>query len=176
MKYNMLFIRKIVLASAVAVLALIYACQVVLGSKSSVKNFGCAKDFDRIQIQSQEKGLVELKKIDGAWKTGSKDVDETSSSDFVDAIKNIRCLGIVEKSSDEASLERYGLTPANRISVSVFSSDKVLFSFEIGKDAAEGSQSYVRIGDGKEIYLCASSLRETFSINEEDIIKEEKSE
>ena len=52
MNMNKLMLRKIILASAVVLLALIYIVQVISGSRSSVKDFVIDKTFDTIEISS----------------------------------------------------------------------------------------------------------------------------
>ena len=176
MKQNMLFLRKIILAAALVVLAIVYALQLLLSLKSDVKTFGCTKNFDKIEITSSQNGKIELSKTDGVWKTGSVDADESAVDELVQNVKNIRCLGLIEKSADETSLERYGLTESNKISVAVFDAEKKVFSFEIGKDAASGAQNYVRFENAGGIYLSSSGLREVFSVKNDDLIKKDESE
>lgn len=166
-----LYTRKIILAAAVAVLAAIYIIQLVLSSRSSEKIFKIEKPFDTIEISSQDNGNLELKRIGNFWKIGGEDAEEIRAERLNDAVKEIKTLGVVSKSSDESAAGRYGFTDAQKISVKVSDGEKELLSLEIGKDAASGQQNYVRINGGSEIYLASGALKSTFSVKKENIVK-----
>lgn len=166
-----LYTRKIILAAAVVVLAVIYIIQSVLSSRSPEKIFKIEKPFDTIEISSQDNGSLELKRDGNFWKIGEEDADETRASRLNDAVKEIKTLGVVSKSSDESTAERYGFTDAQKISVKVLGGDEELLTLEIGKDAASGQQNYVKINGGADIYLASGALRSTFNVKKESIVK-----
>lgn len=167
----MLFVRKTILVCALVLLSVVYVCQVLNGAKSPVKNFGLEKDFDKIIISSQEKGSFELKKNGEVWFVGEDEADENAVSELTEMIKELRCIGVVEKSTDDIANERFGLLENQKINVLVFAADKQLLSIEIGKDAAGGTQNYIRVNRSSEIYLAASGLREVFSVEKDSLKK-----
>lgn len=168
------YTRKIILAAAVALLAVIYIIQSVLSSRSTEKVFKIEKPFDTIEISSEENGKLELKRSGNFWKIDEDDVDETRAERLNNAVKEIKTLGVVAKSSGEAADERYGFTAAQKISVKVSDGENGLLSLEIGKDAAAGQQNYVRINGGSEIYLASGALKSTFNVKKDAIIKKAK--
>ena len=166
-----LYLRKIILCTAIVILALIYIFQVISGSRSSVKDFKIEKAFDTIEFSSADKGKVELKRYGDFWKIGMDDVDADKVNLIVEAVKNIRTLGLVSKSSGDDATERYGLTDAQKVSVKVSDNGKEYLSLEIGKDAANGQQNYIRVNGSKDIYLASGALKGKFSYKAEELIK-----
>lgn len=166
-----LYTRKIILAAAVAVLAVIYAMQLILSSRSAEKVFKLEEPFDTIEIFSQDNGTLELKRSGDLWKAGDDELDGIRAGRLCDAVKEIRTLGVVSKISDDAASGRYGFTGAQEITVKVSGGGRELLSLEIGKDAASGQQNYVRINGGTEIYLASGALKTTFSVKKESIVK-----
>lgn len=172
------YLRKIILAGAVVVLAVIYIIQSVVSSSSNEKIFKIEKPFDTISISSEENGNLELKRTGDFWKIDDSDVDENRAERLNNAVKEIKTLGIVAKSSDESSIERYGFTDSQKITVKVSDGNGELLSLEIGKDAAGGQQNYVKLDGKSEIYLASGALKSTFNVKKDDIVKkaEEKAE
>lgn len=172
------YLRKIILAGAVVILAIIYIIQSAVSSRSNEKIFKIEKPFDTILISSEENGNLELKRDGNFWKIDGKDVDENRAERLNNAVKEIKTLGIVAKSSDESSIERYGFTDSQKITVKVSGEGNELLSLEIGKDAAGGQQNYVKLGGKSEIYLASGALKSTFNVKKDEIVKkpEEKAE
>lgn len=172
------YLRKIILAGAVVVLAIIYIIQSALLSRSNEKIFKIEKPFDTILISSEENGNLELKRDGNFWKIDGEDVDENRAERLSNAAKEIKTLGIVAKSSDESFNERYGFTESQKITVKVSGEDTELLTLEIGKDAAGGQQNYVKLDGKSEIYLASGALKSAFNVKKEEIVKktEEKAE
>lgn len=168
---NKIYFRKIILLGAVVVLALIFAIQTIVSSRSSEKIFKFDSDFDAISISSEENGLLELKRDGNVWKIGDEEVEEIRAERFVSALKQIKTLGVVSKSDDENVSERYGFSDSQKISVKASSAGKDAVSLEIGKDAAGGQQNYVKLNGSKEIYLASGALKSTFNVKKDEIVK-----
>lgn len=172
------YLRKIILAGTVVLLAIIYIIQSVLSSRSNEKIFKIEKPFDTILISSEENGNLELKRDGNFWKIDGEDVDENRAERLNNAVKEIKTLGIVAKSSDESSIERYGFSDSQKITIKVSGEGSELLTLEIGKDAAGGQQNYVKLGGKSEIYLASGALKSTFNVKKDEIVKkaEEKAE
>ena len=171
MNMNKLMLRKIILASAVVLLALIYIVQVIAGSRSSAKNFVIDKTFDTIEISSSENGNVSLKRYGDFWKVNDEEADSAKAKSISDALISIKTLSVISKSSSEDAIERYGFTDSQKITVKVSDNGKEYLNLEIGKDAVGGQQNYIRVNGKGEIYLASGALRQKCSVKAEDLKK-----
>lgn len=171
MNMNKLMLRKIILASAVVLLALIYIVQLISGSRSSAKNFVIDKTFDTIEISSSENGNVSLKRYGDFWKVNDEEADSAKAKSISDALISIKTLSVISKSSSEDAIERYGFTDSQKITVKVSDNGKEYLNLEIGKDAVGGQQNYIRINGKGEIYLASGALRQKCSVKAEDLKK-----
>ena len=171
MNMNKLMLRKIILASAVVLLALIYIVQVISGSRSSVKDFVIDKTFDTIEISSSENGSVNLKRYGDFWKVNDEEADSAKAKAISDSLISIKTLSVISKSSGEDALERYGFTDSQKITVKVSDNGKEYLNLEIGKDAANGQQNYIRVNGKSEIYLASGALRQKCSVKADELKK-----
>lgn len=171
MNMNKLMLRKIILASAVVLLALIYIVQLISGSRSSAKNFVIDKTFDTIEISSSENGNVSLKRYGDFWKVNDEEADSAKAKSISDALISIKTLSVISKSSSEDAIERYGFTDSQKITVKVSDNGKEYLNLEIGKDAVGGQQNYIRVNGKGEIYLASGALRQKCSVKAEDLKK-----
>lgn len=171
MNMNKLMLRKIILASAVALLALIYIVQVIAGSRSSVKDFVIDKTFDTIEISSSENGSVNLKRYGDFWKVNDEEADSAKAKAISDSLISIKTLSVISKSSGEDAIERYGFTDSQKITVKVSDNGKEYLNLEIGKDAANGQQNYIRVNGKSEIYLASGALRQKCSVKADELKK-----
>lgn len=171
MNMNKLMLRKIILASAVTLLALIYIVQVISGSRSSVKDFVIDKTFDTIEISSSENGSVNLKRYGDFWKVNDEEADSAKAKAISDSLISIKTLSVISKSSGEDALERYGFTDSQKITVKVGDNGKEYLNLEIGKDAANGQQNYIRVNGKSEIYLASGALRQKCSVKADELKK-----
>jgi uncharacterized membrane protein YvbJ len=173
---NKLMLRKAILAGGVVLLALIYILQVIAGSRSSVKDFVVDKTFDTIEITSADNGTVLLKRYGDFWKVGDEEADTGKAKMISEAARSIKTLSVISKSSSEDAVERYGFTDAQKITVKVSDNGKEYLTLEVGKDAANGQQNYVRVNGKSEIYLASGALRERFSAKAEELKAPKKEE
>ncbi|MDY6397033.1 MAG: DUF4340 domain-containing protein [Treponema sp.] len=171
MNMNKLMLRKIILASAVVLLALIYIVQVIAGSRSSVKDFVIDKTFDTIEISSSENGSVNLKRYGDFWKVNDEEADSAKAKAISDSLISIKTLSVISKSSGEDAIERYGFTDSQKITVKVSDNGKEYLNLEIGKDAANGQQNYIRVNGKSEIYLASGALRQKCSVKADELKK-----
>ena len=171
MNMNKLMLRKIILASAVVLLALIYIVQVISGSRSSVKDFVIDKTFDTIEISSSENGNVNLKRYGDFWKVNDEEADSAKAKAISDSLISIKTLSVISKSSGEDAIERYGFTDSQKITVKVGDNGKEYLNLEIGKDAANGQQNYIRVNGKSEIYLASGALRQKCSVKADELKK-----
>ncbi len=171
MNTNNLNLRKLVLSAAVAVLAVIYIVQLISGSRSSVKDFVIDKTFDTIEISSSENGNVSLKRYGDFWKVNDEEADNAKAKSISDSLVSIKTLSVISKSSGEDAIERYGFTDSQKITVKVSDNGKEYLSLEIGKDAANGQQNYIRVNGKSEIYLASGALRQKCSVKADDLKK-----
>ena len=174
MKIEKLMLRKMILAGGVLVLALIYVIQVIVGSRSSVKDFIIDKTYDTIEISSEENGMVLLKRYGDFWKVNDEEADSGKAKLISDSVRSIHTLSVISKSTGEDANERYGFTDSQKITVKVSDNGKEYLSFEVGKDAANGQQNYVRVNGKSETYLASGALREKFSLKAEELKKPEE--
>ena len=171
MNMNKLMLRKIILVSAVVLLALIYIVQVISGSRSSVKDFVIDKTFDTIEISSSENGNVNLKRYGDFWKVNDEEADSAKAKAISDSLISIKTLSVISKSSGEDAIERYGFTDSQKITVKVGDNGKEYLNLEIGKDAANGQQNYIRVNGKSEIYLASGALRQKCSVKADELKK-----
>ena len=164
-------LRKLILAGSVAVLALIYIVQVISGSRSSVKDFVIDKTFDTIEISSSENGSVNLKRYGDFWKVNDEEADSAKAKAISDSLISIKTLSVISKSSDEDAIERYGFTDSQKITVKVGDNGKEYLNLEIGKDAANGQQNYIRVNGKSEIYLASGALRQKCFVKADELKK-----
>ncbi len=164
-------LRKLILSACVVLLALIYIVQLVSGSRSSVKDFVIDKTFDTIEISSSENGALTLKRYGDFWKVNDEEADSAKAKTISDAARSLHTLSAVSKSASDDTLERYGLTDGQKITVKVSDNGKEYLSFEVGKDAAGGQQNYIRVNGKSEIYLASGALRQRFSVKADELKK-----
>ncbi|MBQ4379614.1 MAG: DUF4340 domain-containing protein [Treponema sp.] len=159
-----------------AVLAVIYIVQLISGSRSSVKDFVIDKTFDTIEISSSENGNVSLKRYGDFWKVNDEEADNAKAKSISDSLVSIKTLSVISKSSGEDAIERYGFTDSQKITVKVSDNGKKYLSLEIGKDAANGQQNYIRVNGKSEIYLASGALRQKCSVKAEELKAPKKEE
>ena len=171
MIFKNLMLRKIILAGGVVLLAVIYIVQLISGSRSSVKDFVIDKTFDTIEISSSENGNVSLKRYGDFWKVNDEEADNAKAKSISDSLVSIKTLSVISKSSGEDAIERYGFTDSQKITVKVSDNGKEYLSLEIGKDAANGQQNYIRVNGKSEIYLASGALRQKCAVKADDLKK-----
>ena len=173
---NKMMLRKTVLLAGIAILAVIYVLQLIAGSRSSVKDFVIDKAFDTIEVTSADNGVVLLKRYGDFWKVGDEEADSGKAKMISDSLVRIKTLSVISTSSSEDAIERYGFTDGQKITVKVSDNGKEYLSLEIGKDAANGQQNYVRVNGKNEIYLASGALRQKCAVKAEELKAPKKEE
>ncbi len=166
--------RKIVLLSAIAVLAVIYTVQVVTGTRSSVKIYNLDKAPDVLTVSAPDSRELTLSFDGQSWLINQDmykaDTDKTQR--LIDSIKKVKTLGIITKSPGDEG--RYGLDPQTRVTVRAYSQDKLTRTLYIGKEASAANQVYIKLDDSDTIYLCSGNLNAIFNQSEDDLKAVEK--
>lgn len=154
--------RKLVLIIADVLLLAVCILQGVIKAHDGAKYFEFDAEPDEYTIVTPAESIHLVREGDDWFINNQKYKANAGIVDqFADSINYIRALDKVGTASD-ASLERYELLEGKKISVTVSKEGKLLRSVEIGKEATSGSQCYITIDGGKEIYLAAGNLRESF--------------
>ena len=166
---NKIAIRKIVLLSVIAVLAVIYIFQISLGGRKSSKTVSFEEEADRIEIVTgtAEDSKIVLSKKNDAWFTGlegktSYPADSASVEGMQNILKEIKLLSNVASSASNDA-DRYGLDEANKITVKAFKGEKCLRTLTVGKNTSTGNQAYVQVDGKNTVYLEDRPLHSTFS-------------
>ena len=161
--------RKIILLSAIAVLAIIYILQLTFTGKSKVKTLSLTEDIDSIVIEQGASSNVLTLSLEGKdWHIGKYKADESTASAMVDALKSIKVLGTITANVNNDE-QRYGLEINNKIVVKAQKNGQVLRTITIGKNTSTGSQCYAQV-DGKNVVcLVNGSLHTTFTCTQESL-------
>lgn len=162
--------RKIILLTSIAVLAVIYAVQLAVSSRSPIKTFKLKEKPDAITITFSDKE-IKLSMEGGLWYIGDEKIpaDDKKILDLSDAVGTIKVLGTVSRFSSENELTRYGLNDGQTIKVTAFKGEKELRRITIGKDASSSSQTYIQLDASSDTLLASGSLRTTFDVEEDSL-------
>lgn len=151
--------RKIILAAADLILAVVLICQVAFRTKEKVKIFTIDEEVTKLEITSSQDNIV-LTKFNAMWLVNENkytgDVDTCDS--LVDLVKSIRVIDQVAKTDNEAELSKYDLQDGKAVVVKVYNEDKLLRTVYVGKNTSSQYQNYLRIDDGKEVYLAQGNF------------------
>jgi len=153
--------RKLVLIIADVALLAICIIQGILKFNDGAKYFRLSEKADEILIATPAESITITQNGEKWIMNGKYPVADTSVENFTSAVESIRALDKVGAVNDYTST-KYELTDGKKISVEIRKAGKVLRSLEIGKDATSGSQTYITVDGGKDIYLAAGNLRTTF--------------
>ena len=164
-------VRKVVLLVAIVVLLLIYVLQVAFSHKTNVRTLYTEGEVDRVEVIKADELLYSLVKVgdgeDEVWTVGGEAAREWSARGIVNAISEVKLLGVATKSQSDD--ERYGLSEESTLVVKALSGGEVLRTLYVGKLSATGSQTYVRVDDDKTVYVAQGSLRSTFEVTADDL-------
>ncbi|QTQ13400.1 DUF4340 domain-containing protein [Treponema parvum] len=163
--------RKSVLLAAIGILLCIYAIQLFVLGRNSVKVLSLKEEAAVYAIKGNDIDVV-LTRSGDEWLVGSKNYKANESfSDSIDkAVKTVKILDTVSHSDSEASLERYGLESEKALTVTASGAKgKILRTITVGKESSTGSQTYVKIDSGKDIYLVSGALKNTFEKTVDDL-------
>jgi len=154
--------RKLVLLIADALLLVALILQICLKTGDKTKVYTLSEQPEEITITTPAESFTLIKEGD-AWFVGDKKypANETYSVNLADALKSVKVLDKVASASGSA-IERYQLADDQKTTVVAKKGGVVVRTLEIGKETNAGSQAYVMIDGGKDIYLAASNLKNEF--------------
>ena len=155
--------RKIVLIAADIILLIVGIVQIIINTRSTVKNFSFSETPDQIVIEKSD-GNLTLVNEDGKWVINSEKYEaiESNVDSMIDYAKSINALDRVASLSNTASVSKYEFDEANAIKVTVSAGEKVLRTFTLGKDATTGIQCYATVNGSNDIYLIDGDYRNIY--------------
>ena len=165
--------RKLILIIADLILLAVLIINLIISSKSSIKNFEIKEDINSILITKAD-GEISLTKNGEEWFVGNENLpaENYSVENLVEAVSSIKVLDKVASLS-EYTKETDEFTDNNSITVLVKNNDKVLRKIVLGKKSTVYSQTFITLDDKNDIYFSTGSLRSKFEITENDLIKAE---
>lgn len=163
-------VRKLVLIAADVLLLAVCIIQGISSSKNSVKSFEFKEEPDEIILEKADGGFTISKEGD-SWFIGDKKylANVGNIDSMITSIKSIRAIDKMGKISDDVIASRYDLTDEKCIKVTVNAGGKTLRKVTIGKESSTGTQCYVTIDGGNEIYLIADNLIYDFNKSLDDL-------
>lgn len=162
--------RKIFLLSAIAILAAIYAVQLVVTNRSPVKTYKLKEKIDCLQIKNQD-GIIKLSLEGGLWYVGDEKqaADDKKVQELTQAISSIKTLGIISRSPATSELERYGFLDNTAMELTALKNGKTVRKVNIGKSGSAANTAYIQIDGSPETQLSTGNLRSIFSVKAEDL-------
>ena len=162
--------RKLVLIIADIILLAVLIGQCVLMSRDGGKTFRLKETPDEILIQNGGEEVL-LRFDNNQWVVGEeKYPTNTSTVDAIlDSIQYVRCLDKVGSTSKTGALEKYELRDDEKISVTAKKEGAVIRQLDIGKAGATGSQNFITVDGGNDIYLATGGLRYDFDTSMDQI-------
>lgn len=162
--------RKIILLSLIALLLIVYICQLAVTGKNNIRTISFQESPDSLLMvkgsgSANASNSWRLSYENSSWVAGEKKypADVSSASKMAETLKNIKLLGVIANTPG-TSAENYGLSENEKITVTAFKDGKVLRSVVIGKDTVSGGQCYVQV-DGKDtVYLAEGGLHSIYSV------------
>lgn len=163
-------VRKLILVAADVLLLVVCIIQGISSSKNTVKSFEFNEEPDEIIIGKADGGYT-LTKNGDSWFIGDKKYPANTGNidSMITSVKSIRAVDKMGKASNEVTASRYDLTDEKCIKVTVNAGGKTLRSVNIGKESSTGTQCYVTVDGGDEIYLIADNLIYDFNKSIDDL-------
>lgn len=163
-------VRKIVLLAADLILLAVCIVQGILSVKDNAKTFEVTETPDEILIDRAD-GSFAITKTDDNWYIGEQKFPANNGSVevMIDAASSIRTLDKMGKASNDAVAGRYDLSADKKITVTLKKEGKILRTIGVGKESSTGTQGYVTIDDGDDVYLTASNLKNSFNKTVDDL-------
>ena len=155
--------RKIVLIAADIVLLLVGIIQIIVSSRSTVKNFSFSDSPDSILIEKYD-GTISLVQENDKWFINIEKYEAVQSNvdTMINYAKSIDALDRVASLSNSASVTKYEFDDANAIKVTLSKAGKEIRTFTLGKDASTGIQCYATVNGSNDIYLVNGDYRNVF--------------
>jgi hypothetical protein len=164
---------KLILLSAIAVLAFVNIALYVFTPESSARTLELDVAVDALEIERADGSELSLEKNGDAWVVG-KDKLATEgllAQALVSRTATLDVLGTVNSSGD---FERYGLENNGKMKVTAFAAGKVVRTIIVGKESATAQQTYIRLDDGNDVYLVSGSLAEAYKLSESELVRKEE--
>jgi hypothetical protein len=119
-----------------------------------------AADITRIEIARQE-GTVVLEKKDSKWliQPQGYPADAGKVTAMLDDLEKLSLTALV---SESKSYSRYDLEPDKAIHVKAWAGEELKRDIQIGKPAPTFQHTFVRIGDGPDVYHAQQNLKTAF--------------
>ena len=155
--------RKIVLIAADVILLIVGIIQIIINTRSTVKNFTFSETPDQIVIEKSD-GNLNIVSEDGKWFINDEKYEALQSNidSMIDYAQNISALDKVASLSNAASISKYEFDENNAIKVTISAKGKELRTFTLGKDASTGIQCYATVNGTNDIYLVDGDYRNIF--------------
>ena len=162
--------RKIILLTADVILLVVCIVQFILSKKDNVKTFTITDDVTQILIEKAD-GDINLVKGNDGWLIGDKKypANQGSVDVLLNAASSVRALDRMGSASNENILAKYELSDGKNITVTIKNADKTLRMLKIGKESSTGTQSYITVDGGSDVYLISSNLHSIFSKSVDDL-------
>jgi hypothetical protein len=119
-----------------------------------------ASDITRIEIARQE-GSVVLEKKESTWRIQPQDYPADSGK-VIAMLDDLEKLSLTALVSESKSWSRYDLEPDKAIRVKAWAGEELKRDIQIGKPAPTFQHTFVRIGDGPEVYHAQQNLKTAF--------------
>ena len=122
-----------------------------------------------IEIKGTQPEAITLKKAGGKWQMAPSGiaVDETLVNKMVDALSHVTLTALV---SDSKDYDRYDLNEGKAVRVIARSGDNAIVrDLTVGKRAASGNHTFVRVGDDPFVYHVGGSYHDTFAKTGKDL-------
>ncbi|MCQ2578590.1 MAG: DUF4340 domain-containing protein [Treponema sp.] len=155
--------RKIILAAIDLILAVVLICQVAFRTKEKVKIFTIDEDITKLEISSTSEDIV-LNRFNALWHVNEQKYigDPATCEGLVDLLQSIRVIDQVAKTDSDADLAKYNLQQGKAVVVKAYNGDKLLRTIYVGKNTSSQYQNYLKIDDGKEVYLAQGNFIDEF--------------
>ena len=160
--------RKIVLLSCIAVLAIVCVIQAILAGRNPVKTLKFDESFDEITISKTGSDIQFT--LDGSdWYIGKDDfkANQGDINNITKNIKEIKVLDTVGRLSNDEFNERWDLNSEKAITVTALKNGSAVRTIKIGKASSTGSQTYISVGNSKDVYLVSGNMNSVFSKSED---------
>lgn len=121
-----------------------------------------ASDITRIEIARPE-GTVVLEKKDSRWliQPQAYPADSGKMNTLLDELEKLSLTALV---SESKSYSRYDLDPDKAIRVKTWAGAELKRDMQIGKPAPTFQHTFVRVGDGPEVYHARNNLKNAFDL------------
>jgi hypothetical protein len=119
-----------------------------------------ASDITRIEIARQE-GTVVLEKKESTWLIQPQAYNADSGK-VNTVLSDLEKLSLTALVSESKSYSRYDLEPDKAIRIKAWAGEELKRDIQIGKPASTFQHTFVRMGDGAEVYHAWQNLRTAF--------------